>query len=300
MSGTEPNPEGTPQTPPPAPIPPVPSAPPGGAYAPNLPPYGYPQQSAGAHTSAYPGYPQQGPGAHASAYPGYPQQGPGAHTSAYPGYPAQQPPGRPAPEALTIVAFITSFVLSPIGMVLGIVQTVRERDRHGRASGLALASIWVGAGLSVITFVAGVLLALSFFVFSGLVASSGVIADSYSEEAPRADTVSAEFCESAQDLTPLLEPLASLDADGYAEHVGDGGTYAAETEFMIKVAGVGETLWDSAPTSIVGEVETMIDSSWYTAEGFEGSGAFDPQDLHDAQSAAIAVSDFATEHCTTP
>lgn len=282
MSGTEPTPEGTPPTPPPptvpaswqvplsSSVPPGSSTPPGGAYPPNLPPFGYPSQ------------------------------GPGAQPYTYPVHSAQPTLGRPAPETLTIIAFIAAFVVSPVGLVLGIVQTVRERNKHGRASGLALGAIWVGAGVSVVTFFAGILLALSLFAFSGFVASSGVAADSAPEQAPRSDTVTAEFCDAAQELIPLREPLDSLDADGYAEHVGDGGVYRAETEFMIEVATTGESLWDSAPGSIIGSVETLIDASWYSAEGFEGASPFDPQDLHDAQSAAAEVTDFAAEHCATP
>lgn len=248
----------------------TPPTPPGGVYPPNLPPYGYPPQ------------------------------GPATHAYAYPEHTAPLVASRPAPEALTIVAFILAFVLAPIGLVLGIVQTVRERAARGRASGLAVGSIWVGAAISVLTFASGILLMLSFFAFGGYLIDNGVDVDSIPEQAPRSDTVTAEFCDGAQELVPLREPLDSLDADGYAEHVGDGGVYRAETEFMVELATTGESLWDSAPSSIIGSVETLIDASWYSAEGFEGATPFDPQDLHDVQGAAAEVMDFAAAHCTTP
>ncbi|RLP77464.1 hypothetical protein D9V32_03180 [Mycetocola tolaasinivorans] len=282
-----------------APVYPVPPVPPVDAYgqpiAPN--PGGWPGQYPGTSQGQYTG------GQYAAGqYPegGYPY--PGAPAGQVPfGYaPAQPAAERPEPGGLGVTAFILSFIAPTVGLILGIVQTIRQRAQYGRASALAVASIWVGAGLTVLLTVGGFIL---LFLTLALVPALSTLPYSLGdlESGPDRSAVSIEeFCDTYQDITPMFEPLASLDAAGYAANVGRGGSYQVESDFMAQLSIGADTLWAVSPTEIEPDVSDLAESTWAASLGFSGSDEFRASDVSDAQSSAENVQAFAAETCTQP
>lgn len=97
------------------------------------------------------------------AAPGYPQQQYAAAPPAPYGAPATPTiPGR----TMGIVAFILSFFIQLVALILGIVALVQSR-KAGHKNGFAVAAIIISAVLMVVGIIVGIILVVSFGAIAG-------------------------------------------------------------------------------------------------------------------------------------
>lgn len=101
--------------------------------------------------------PQQPPAYETPAYPAAPPAAPAYDPSAY-GTPAAPVPGK----TLGIVAFVLSFFVQLVALVLGIVAMVQSR-KAGHKNGFALAAIIISSVLIVVGTIVAIIL-ISFWV----------------------------------------------------------------------------------------------------------------------------------------
>ena len=132
----------------------------------NQPGYGYgqpEQQGYGQQGYGQQGYGQQGYGQQGYGQPQYPQQPYGQLGYGHTGYPSPQW-ARPT-NTMAILALVMSFVLAPVGLVLGIVARKQIRRTGEEGDGLALAGIIIG-GIFTAFFV--LMIVLMIIAFAGV------------------------------------------------------------------------------------------------------------------------------------
>lgn len=188
------------------------------------------------------------------------------------------------------VAFVSAFLLPPVGFTLGLIAAARGRAYRGWSSGLARAAVWVSLAMAVVFVIGGSALWMQHQERVELQQAEDEAAAAYAAIAAE----SAEFCAATAAHPALFAsgdpeygwPQAE-DTDSYRSAIAD---YAATWQGLVAVAPPAVSEQVTSFSTRVNEIAARADTLP------EPNRAGDLLDLH-AQQDIDAVAQHVTTYC---
>ncbi|UCR88805.1 DUF4190 domain-containing protein [Mycetocola spongiae] len=236
--------------------------------------------------------PAPGNGAPGYGAPAYGAEAPGYGAPAYgaPTYPAGQAgpsSGRSPASGFDITAFVLSILAPLVGLIMGIVATSRARREQRRASGMAAASVWVGAILTAGWIVFSVVMVIvviagTAFVSSSVIASlptnlpTSLPTTSLPRVAPSDETME-RFCDAYPVLASDFPALDALNIMELAER--PEGAASEEIALLERVSTNSDDLFMISPTDIEDPLLDLTSHSESIARALSNGYSLDASDF---------------------